>query len=71
MSLPSGPAPQQSDALSEAALDALLAEATAAIVAAPDLDALAEVRTSHVTGRGAPVVLARRSLGQLPRPADG
>jgi len=66
MSSPSGPAPQQSDALSGAALDALLAEATAAIVAAPDLDALAEVRTSHVAGRGAPVVLARRSLGQLP-----
>lgn len=54
------------DPLSEAALAALLAEASAAIATAPDLATLAEVRTSHVAGRAAPVVLARRSLGQLP-----
>lgn len=46
----------------EAARDAALA----AIDAAADLDALAEVRTQHVAGRGAALVLARRELGALP-----
>ncbi len=61
----SGAAPQD---LSPPALDALKAEALAAIAAAGDLDALAEVRTSHVQGRGAPLSLARRALGSLPGP---
>ena len=42
--------------------------ALAAIDAAADLDALAEVRTTHVSGRGAPLSLARRALGALPGP---
>src|SRR5262245_52033244 len=50
---------------------ARLAEATqaalAAITAATDLDVLAAVRTAHVDGRSAPLVLARRELGNLPR----
>ena len=40
--------------------------ALAAISGAPDLDALAQVRTDHVSGRAAPLVLARRELGALP-----
>ena len=46
---PSGEQPQD---LSQPALDALREEAVAAIDAAADLDALAEVRTTHVSGRG-------------------
>jgi phenylalanyl-tRNA synthetase alpha chain len=62
---PAGDAPQD---LSQPALDALRDEAVAAIDAARDLDALAEVRTTHVSGRTAPLSLARRSLGALPGP---
>jgi phenylalanyl-tRNA synthetase alpha chain len=62
---PSGETPQD---LSQPALDALREEAVAAINAAADLDALAEVRTIHVSGRGAALSLARRSLGSLPGP---
>jgi phenylalanyl-tRNA synthetase alpha chain len=40
--------------------------AIVAIAEATDLDALAEVRTRYVAGRGAPLVLARRELGALP-----
>ena len=43
-------------------------EALAAIAAAADLEALAAVRTSHVSGRAAPLSLARRALGRLPGP---
>ncbi len=46
----------------EAARDAALA----ALAEASDLDALAEIRTAHVAGRSAPLVLARRELGALP-----
>jgi phenylalanyl-tRNA synthetase alpha chain len=62
------PAGEQPQDLSQPALDALRAEAVAAISAASDLDALAEVRTTHVAGRGAPLALARRALGSLPGP---
>ncbi|HSP36620.1 MAG TPA: phenylalanine--tRNA ligase subunit alpha [Frankiaceae bacterium] len=46
----------------DAARDTALTE----IAAAGDLDALADVRTRQVAGRGAPLVLARRELGALP-----
>jgi phenylalanyl-tRNA synthetase alpha chain len=46
----------------EAARDAALV----ALESATDLDALTDVRTRHVSGRGAPLVLARRELGALP-----
>jgi phenylalanyl-tRNA synthetase alpha chain len=62
---PSGEQPQD---LSQPALDAIRDEAVAAIDGAADLDALAEVRTTHVSGRAAPLSLARRSLGSLPGP---
>ena len=51
--------PQRLDEAAEAAL--------AAIAAAEDLDSLAAVRTAHVDGQSAPLVLARRQLGTLPR----
>jgi phenylalanyl-tRNA synthetase alpha chain len=46
----------------EAARDAALA----ALAGADDLDVLADVRTRHVSGRPAPLVLARREVGALP-----
>jgi phenylalanyl-tRNA synthetase alpha chain len=62
---PSGDEPQD---LSPPALDALQADALATIAAAADLDALADVRTTHVTGRTARLAKARRALGALPGP---
>jgi phenylalanyl-tRNA synthetase alpha chain len=50
--------PEQIDAAQAAALDA--------IADASDLEALADVRTRFVSGRAAPLVLARRELGALP-----
>jgi phenylalanyl-tRNA synthetase alpha chain len=62
---PDGDTPQD---LSPAALSRLHGEALAAIAGAADLDALAEVRTTHVSGRSAALSLARRALGTLPGP---
>ncbi len=62
------PAGDEPHDLSQPTLDALRDDALAAIAAAADLDALAAVRTSHVSGRTAPLSLARRSLGALPGP---
>jgi len=53
--------------LDPASLAAAVADALAALAAAPDLTDLAAVRTAHVDGRGAPLVLARQKLGALPR----
>jgi phenylalanyl-tRNA synthetase alpha chain len=47
-------------------IDAAQAAALSAIAEASDLDALADVRTRFVSGRAAPLVLARRELGALP-----
>jgi phenylalanyl-tRNA synthetase alpha chain len=58
--------PVQVTALVPEELDRVRDEALAAIAAAADLDALAEVRTAHVSGRSAPLALARRELGALP-----
>ena len=62
---PAGDEPQD---LSPSALEELRLAAFAAIAAAADLDALAEVRTTVVQGRTAPLSLARRALGGLPGP---
>nr|WP_268904104.1 phenylalanine--tRNA ligase subunit alpha [Candidatus Frankia alpina] len=48
-------------------LAAAVAAARESIRAAADLDALAAARTAHVQGAAAPLVLARRELGALPR----
>ncbi|WP_420497270.1 phenylalanine--tRNA ligase subunit alpha [Parafrankia sp. FMc2] len=48
-------------------LDRDVAAALAAIAAADSLDALAAVRTANVDGQSAPLALARRELGSLPR----
>jgi phenylalanyl-tRNA synthetase alpha chain len=58
--------PVQVSALQPDQIDAARDAALAAIEAAGDLDALAEVKTTHVSGRSAPLVLARRELGALP-----
>jgi phenylalanyl-tRNA synthetase alpha chain len=58
--------PVQVSPLQPEELERLRAAALAAIAAATDLDALGAVRTDHVSGRGAPLVLARRELGALP-----
>jgi phenylalanyl-tRNA synthetase alpha chain len=60
---PDGNSPQD---LSPSALSRLQDYAIAAISAAKDLEALAEVRTAHVSGRAAALSLARRALGTLP-----
>ena len=71
---PSGEQPQD---LSQPALDALRDEAVAAINAAADLDALAEVRTTHVSGRrraaqpGSPRRSGRCPGPSAPSPASG
>jgi phenylalanyl-tRNA synthetase alpha chain len=62
---PSGEEPQD---LSPSALEDVRLAAFAAIAAASDLEALAEVRTTHVQGRTAALSLARRALGGLPGP---
>jgi len=67
-SVPGPGEPPAAGPLSAETVAAMQDDAVAAIAAARDLAALSEVRTSHVVGRGAPVVLARRSLGQLPGP---
>jgi phenylalanyl-tRNA synthetase alpha chain len=61
----SGGAPSPLD---EAALDAAVASALAAVAAAADLDALKLVRTEH-TGDRSPLALANRGIGGL-APAD-
>jgi len=53
--------------LSPGALDAMTRAAAIALAGATDLDALAAVRSAHVDGRSAPLALARRALGGLPR----
>ncbi|WP_125775341.1 phenylalanine--tRNA ligase subunit alpha [Antribacter gilvus] len=53
--------------LDEAALDAAVDAALAAITAAPDLDALKAVRTQHTGDRSA-LALANRAIGALPGP---
>lgn len=52
--------------LSESALNEAAAAAAAAFVAAEDLSALAEARREHL-GDNAPLSLARRALGNLPK----
>ncbi len=52
--------------LSEAALDDAAAAAEKAFAAAADLDALAVAKTEHL-GDKAPIALARRALGGLPK----
>ncbi|MBY6435227.1 phenylalanine--tRNA ligase subunit alpha [Rhodococcus kroppenstedtii] len=52
--------------LTDDALDGAVAEAQAAFEAAGDLDALTEAKTAHI-GPKAPLALAQRALGQLPK----
>ncbi|MFC7962775.1 phenylalanine--tRNA ligase subunit alpha [Rhodococcoides kroppenstedtii] len=52
--------------LTDDALDGAVAEAQAAFDAAGDLDALTEAKTAHI-GPKAPLALAQRALGQLPK----
>nr|WP_315770174.1 phenylalanine--tRNA ligase subunit alpha [Rhodococcus kroppenstedtii] len=52
--------------LTDDALDGAIAEAQAAFDAAGDLDALTEAKTAHI-GPKAPLALAQRALGQLPK----
>ncbi|MBY6364990.1 phenylalanine--tRNA ligase subunit alpha [Rhodococcoides corynebacterioides] len=52
--------------LTDDALDGAVAEARAAFAAAGDLDALTEAKTAHI-GAKAPLALAQRALGQLPK----
>jgi len=59
--------PSRVHALDPDQLAAAVAAARESIAAASDLDALAAVRTAHVQGATAPLVLARRELGALPR----
>ncbi|SBW26410.1 phenylalanine--tRNA ligase subunit alpha [Protofrankia symbiont of Coriaria ruscifolia] len=61
------PAPADHNALDPDRLDQVCAQASAAIATAGDLDELAALRTLHLDGRGAPLVLARRALGALPQ----
>jgi phenylalanyl-tRNA synthetase alpha chain len=61
---PSADAPSPLD---EAALDAAVDAALAAVAAAGDLDALKAVRTAH-TGDRSPLALANRAIGALPGP---
>jgi phenylalanyl-tRNA synthetase alpha chain len=61
------PQPAAGGPLDPAALDAAVAAAAAALAAAPDLAALATVRTAHVDGRSAPLTQARQKLGALPK----
>ncbi|MCM3887550.1 phenylalanine--tRNA ligase subunit alpha [Frankia sp. R82] len=61
--------PSRVHALDPDQLAAAVTAALASITAAPDLDALAGVRTAHVQGDSAPLVRARRELGALPREA--
>ena len=58
--------PVQKAPLDGAALTSALLDALAALAAADDLDALAAARAAHLTGRGAPVLVAQRELGALP-----
>lgn len=57
--------PKQAALLDPEALAAAVADAVAAFDAAPDADALAELRRHHLGDR-APVSLARREIGALP-----
>lgn len=61
------PPPAAGGPLAPAALEAAVAEALAALAAATDLADLAAVRTAHVDGRSAPLMLARQKLGALAR----
>ena len=53
--------------LDPASLAAAVDEALAALAAAHDLSALTAIRTAHVDGRSAPLVLARQKLGAVAR----
>ena len=65
MTSPGAPAP---GGLSEAEVERHVAEAVAAVAAAPDLAALKRVRLDH-TGDRSPIALANRAIGALP-PAE-
>jgi phenylalanyl-tRNA synthetase alpha chain len=68
-SAPTSASPTSADAgpLSPPSLDTDVTAAQAALAAAADLTELGAVRTAHVDGRSAPLALARRELGALPR----
>jgi phenylalanyl-tRNA synthetase alpha chain len=57
--------PKQVASLDAAAVDAMVAEALAAIAAADDLDALKQARLAHAGDRS-PLALANREIGALP-----
>ncbi|MBY6539072.1 phenylalanine--tRNA ligase subunit alpha [Rhodococcus sp. BP-349] len=54
------------EALTDAALDAAVTEAESAFAAASDIDALSEAKIHHI-GNKAPLALAQRALGSLPK----
>ncbi len=56
----------EAELLTDDALDGAVAAAQAAFAAASDLDALTEAKTAHI-GAKAPLALAQRALGQLPK----
>ncbi|TNM66843.1 phenylalanine--tRNA ligase subunit alpha [Streptomyces sp. NP160] len=58
----------ENDPLSEQAVESAVDAALAALAAAPDLDALKEVRLAH-TGDRSPLALANRAIADVP-PAD-
>jgi phenylalanyl-tRNA synthetase alpha chain len=64
---PADPADPAADPLSPASLDGMTRAAAAVLTAAADLDELAAARVAQVDGRSAPLSLARRALGALPR----
>ncbi|MBX6388321.1 MAG: phenylalanine--tRNA ligase subunit alpha [Frankia sp.] len=61
------PHPAATGPCSPESLAAAVAAGLDAVARAADLAELASVRTAHVDGRSAPLVLARRALGELPR----
>nr|WP_255480768.1 phenylalanine--tRNA ligase subunit alpha [Quadrisphaera sp. RL12-1S] len=58
----------ENDPLSEGRVESAVADALAALAAAPDLDALKEVRLAHAGDRS-PLALANRAMADVP-PAD-
>ena len=62
--------PVEVEALSEAAIDAAVDEALAAIAAAADLDELKAARINHA-GDKSPLALANREIGALPPSGQG
>lgn len=59
--------PKQAMLLAQDALDDAVASADKAFAGASDLDALAALKSQHLGDR-APISLARREIGSLPRP---